>query len=82
MYRNCEHYADPTAGRALAHIIAADQHRRGKKSHAPKPVPHKRTLAKMKCRRKKPAKRKEHVNYQYVHVWDAPEITAIKRRAV
>lgn len=82
MYRNSEHYADPTAGRALAHLIAADQRRRGKNSHASKPVPLKRTPAKMKCQRKQPAKRKEHVNYQYVHVWDAPEITAIKRHAV
>ena len=39
MYRNSEHYADPTAGRALAHLIASDQRRRGKNSHASKPVP-------------------------------------------
>ena len=53
MYRNSEHYADPTAGRALAHLIAADQRRRGKNSHAPKPVPHKRTPAKMKLQQSK-----------------------------
>ena len=82
MYRNSEHYADPTAGRAFAHLIAADKRRRGKNSHAPKHVPHKRTPAKMKYQKKQPAKCKGHVNYQYVHVWDAPEITAIKRHAV
>ena len=82
MYRNSEHYADPTAGRALAHLIAADQRRRGKSSHASKPVPHKRTPAKMKYQKKQPAKCKGHVNYQYVHVWAAHEITVIKRQAV
>ena len=56
MYRNAEHYADPTAGAALAHIAHVERMARRKAAEARKRAAEKKKTA---LRRQKQNKRRE-----------------------
>lgn len=68
MHRNSEHYSDPTAGNALAHVVADERRKKRTTQHAQQVPNHKRQPARVK--------------YQYVHAWDSPKIQETRKHAV
>ena len=48
MHRNSEHYSDPTAGNALAHVVADERRKKRTTQHAQQVPNHKRQPARVK----------------------------------
>ena len=75
MYRNAEHYADPTEGKAIAHIMA--EMRRAKRRESIRKMPEKKRPAPAAKKPDNPIQMKaikRAKDTQYVLAWESSDI--------
>ena len=75
MYRNSEHYAAPTEGMAIAHVMAeARRQKRAEQRKAENAARKKEQAEKKRAREiEKERQRERLANCVYVHAWDVTE---------